>query len=298
MLGRDYFWATLAVWGSAWLIRVLRTFYNSSTSLSAEVSALPDATLLQVSIDAPARLAWGPGQHVFLRFLDLGLHAFSSHPFTVASLPPTNAAGTRTMHIVIRVHGGFTAALARSIAGRASVRLPVWVDGPYGGVPAGLNAYDTVLLLAGGSGARGLLSCGSGTDVAPGASLVAPLLADFAAQSGRTAQRVQVVFALRTKGLLHSPGRHRRLTCGAAEYGWLEDGVRAAQQAHGARLTAHVHITGVHDEHAAHASATNSEDDEKQSATGTVFAEGRPDLRALVRDECAGAVGRVAIVGA
>jgi hypothetical protein len=298
MLGRDYFWATLAVWGSAWLIRFLRTFYNSGTSLSAEVSALPGAALLQVSIAAPARLAWGPGQHVFLRFLDLGIHAFSSHPFTIASLPPANAAGTRTMHIVMRVHGGITAALARRIAGRASVRLPVWVDGPYGGVPAGLKAYDTVLLLAGGSGARGLLGYGQ-----------ALMLRQARHSWPRSSRISRPSRAVRRNAFRLSSSCARRvccirldvtarLTCGAAEYGWLEAGVRAAQQAHGARLTAHVHITGVHDEHAAHASAANSEDDEKQSATSTVFAEGRPDLRALVRDECAGAVGRVAIVGA
>jgi hypothetical protein len=32
-------------------------------------------------------MEWTPGQHVFVRFATLGMHALTSHPFTICSLP-------------------------------------------------------------------------------------------------------------------------------------------------------------------------------------------------------------------
>jgi hypothetical protein len=58
------------------------------------------------------------------------------------------------MEFVLRVHEGITARLARCAEGKVSFPIAVWVDGPYGGVPGGLDTYDHVLFLGGGSGRR------------------------------------------------------------------------------------------------------------------------------------------------
>ena len=148
---RDYFWGTAAAWGLARLIQTARTFYHSRFGLPATIETLPD-NFLRVRIRAPRALAIAPGQHVFLRFLDAGLHAFSSHPFTVCGMGEDG----KTADVVLRVRGGTTKVLAARAAGRPSVATRVMVDGPYGGVPVALRTYDRVLLMAGGSGERDL----------------------------------------------------------------------------------------------------------------------------------------------
>lgn len=151
---RHYFWATLALYASAYLLRLGRTLAASGRSRTAHISALPSAPgapLVRVRIPVPAHVSWAPGQHVFVRFWGLGLpHALSSHPWTVASLPAEGKA--RAMELVLRARGGITAHLAHLVRGKVGVNVAVWVDGPYGGVPGGLSAYDEVVLLAGGSG--------------------------------------------------------------------------------------------------------------------------------------------------
>jgi NAD(P)H-flavin reductase len=109
---------------------------------------------VHVRIPVPSRVAWKPGQHAFLRFWGLGVpHAFSSHPWTIASVCTNAVDGERIMEFVLRVREGITLRLARMATGKASAPLMVWVDGPYGGVPGGLDVYDDVLFLGGGSGA-------------------------------------------------------------------------------------------------------------------------------------------------
>jgi hypothetical protein len=183
----------------------LRTIYNSGLALTAHLSTSGSDNLLVLTVPVPARFKWQPGQHVFLRFLGLGFpHAWSSHPWTIASAPnsPENSNGERTLDVVMRVHGGITRVLAKRAAGKPSVPLTVWVDGPYGGVPGGLTHYDEVLLLAGGTGERHTHSRGGYAQLtnAIGASFVVPLLAHLASSSKNSTQRVQFVISLRRKG--------------------------------------------------------------------------------------------------
>ena len=106
-----------------------------------------------VKITIPTKLVWRPGQHFFLRFLDLGIHAASSHPFTIANLPEGEKGSEgRVMEVYARIHGGITARLAKVAQTGSLKRSRVLLDGPYGGFEGKLEAYDRVLLLAGGSG--------------------------------------------------------------------------------------------------------------------------------------------------
>lgn len=146
---RDYFWATLAIYGLAWLSRVVRTLYTTGFGLPATIEFVgPD--LIKLSVRVSSRFKWSPGQHVFVRILGLGAHALTSHPFTVSSLHTRGA--ENTAELVMRVHRGLTGALAQRVAGKAAWTSRVVVDGPYGGLHVPLKAYERVYLLAGGSG--------------------------------------------------------------------------------------------------------------------------------------------------
>ncbi|KAK7449781.1 hypothetical protein VKT23_013257 [Stygiomarasmius scandens] len=102
-----YFWATFAIYFLAFFTRILRIFYNSLFGLAGSVESLPDG-MIKLAIQTPSRVRWAPGQHVFVRFLSLGIHNFSSHPFTIVSIP--GEAGR--MELIFAVKGGITKKLA------------------------------------------------------------------------------------------------------------------------------------------------------------------------------------------
>ncbi|KAJ6627669.1 FAD-binding domain-containing protein [Mycena sp. CBHHK59/15] len=194
----DYFWATLAIYALAWLARVLRTLYTTGLGLPASVTSAGDG-LIKISIRAPAgRFKWAPGQHIFVRVLGLGVHALSSHPFTISSVRAAGAA-ENTVELVLRVHGGITLALASRVEGKAGWATRVVVDGPYGGLHVPLQAYERVYFLAGGSGATFTL----------------PIFTDLAAlfNAGATAcQHIEYVVAVRDN----------------ESYSWMEPALTAA----------------------------------------------------------------------
>ncbi|KAF5379489.1 hypothetical protein D9615_006545 [Tricholomella constricta] len=141
----DYFWATGGVYGITWLARFGLTLFRNGLGHTASFTLLPDRT---VRILIPTKtLRWAPGQHYFVRFLDLGAHAGTSHPFTVASLPDSGA-----LEFHVRVREGITARMAAAAAAGGKTSA-VSLDGPYGGVHGSFEVYDRVVLLAGGSGA-------------------------------------------------------------------------------------------------------------------------------------------------
>ncbi|KAJ7598883.1 ferric reductase NAD binding domain-containing protein [Mycena floridula] len=145
----DYFWGTAALYALTWIIRVGRTHLNSGLGLAAEVQSLPDQ-MVKVTVQVPNRLKWTPGQHVFVRFL-VGMHTFSSHPFTIVS-------NDGNLELVFRVHGGVTKTLAERASGKPAMQTRVLIDGPYGGLPLPLKNFDHICLFAGGSGATFTLS--------------------------------------------------------------------------------------------------------------------------------------------
>lgn len=140
---RDYFWATAALYGVSWVTRHIGvTLSRNGLNLKANFEILPDR-MLKVTI--PTDLDWYPGQHFIIRFLGLGIHALSSHPFTIASRPSSGS-----MDVYIRVHNGMTKRLLSYGARNKTSR--VLVDGPYGGLSQSLRDFEHVLLLSGGSG--------------------------------------------------------------------------------------------------------------------------------------------------
>ncbi|KAL0567325.1 hypothetical protein V5O48_014667, partial [Marasmius crinis-equi] len=145
---KDYFAVTWTIFFISWFTRVFRGFYNAGLGLPATVELLPGGNLVKMTVETPSRLKWRPGQHVFVRVLNAGVHALSNHPFTISSLPED-----RFMELVFNVRGGVTGKLARMAEGKRSSKLRVIIDGPYGGLPCSLKDFDHVYFLSGGTGA-------------------------------------------------------------------------------------------------------------------------------------------------
>jgi ferredoxin-NADP reductase len=104
---------------------------------------------------------WNVGQHFFVRFLSLGIHAISIHPFTACSLPGARSHtddSTSELVLYIRPQAGFTARLARYAEMHPNGSMRVLLDGPYGGVHMQkISNCQRQLVVAGGSGAGWLL---------------------------------------------------------------------------------------------------------------------------------------------
>ncbi|BEJ12085.1 hypothetical protein CspHIS471_0205450 [Cutaneotrichosporon sp. HIS471] len=152
---------------------------------------LKDATLVPVDstltmIHIPdCDSGWLPTQHVFLRVLR-GAGIFEAHPFTITNAPPGALSGnprgivlyakvagdwTRRLHSMAGEHGleegdeyELREALMQSNEGKRGHgadhpgrRVTVMLDGPYGGLKLDLSAYESALVVAGGSGVTFLL---------------------------------------------------------------------------------------------------------------------------------------------
>ncbi|KAF7906696.1 hypothetical protein EAF00_000975 [Botryotinia globosa] len=151
----DYFVATAAVYVPCWTYPWLRTLFEYGTHQKAEIF-IEENGFTRITI--PANFKWQPGQHCFLRFRSFGIHALSSHPFTICSLPSTSLDKPSEITFYIRHQGGFTARLYNHAIKRPGIQVPVLVDGPYGGIDnQRLIGSDRLVVVAGGSGAGWML---------------------------------------------------------------------------------------------------------------------------------------------
>ncbi|KAJ7764700.1 hypothetical protein B0H16DRAFT_1310358 [Mycena metata] len=260
----DYFWATLAIYGTSWGYRVVRA---TLTPGRATVTVLEDRTL-RVRIAVPKRFSWSAaapqpfkytaGQHIFVRFFFGPLHWATSHPFTIASTPapPT---------LVLRARGGITKALERAagVQTKGEMAVRVFIDGPYGhaGLASDLRRFDRVLFLAGGSGA----------------SFTIPLLIDLVRnQASRPpGAKTQFVVAVREGGA----------------FSWLEQELEPLSVKEGTDVVRQTHVTRQQVEEIDPEKGDRASDDGGDLGS---LDNGRPDLHALV--EAFGAdIGRVAV---
>ena len=113
--------------------------------------------MTKLEVLVPADYTWQPGQHCFLRFPSIA--PLDNHPFTIASIPHHSGGDSardldqNILSFLIRKHSGFTRRLLHYVESHADIVPGAIVDGPYGGLPRALeNAYDSVILVAGGGG--------------------------------------------------------------------------------------------------------------------------------------------------
>lgn len=250
-----------------------------------------------IRVALPVRFKWLPGQHVFVRFRAFGLHNLTSHPFTICSLPSSESESEAVLYI--RPRAGLTARLCSHVAKNTSTAIPVFLDGPYGGVePGKFLDSDRLLVVAGGSGAGWML----------------PLIELFArhathVRDARVAEEGTLVVR-RTASL-----RVLLATRDVLTRVWFEEAVGQIQAKYAplqasALMDVEIHLTtggnahlrpevtknvpkSIVDQDSGSATVrsgketTNTNDDVSQPSTLIQGFRGRPDLRAVIRDEAA-----------
>lgn len=135
----------------------MKTYFDHGIRRRANITPVSD-DCLRVDVPVGPFTLWRPGQHMFLRFVTLGFHAFTAHPFTICSLPDADkliGEPRSVMTFYVKPRGGFTGRLAAAAAANGgSVSVPVLLEGSYGGVQGRpLTEYDRALVVACGSGA-------------------------------------------------------------------------------------------------------------------------------------------------
>lgn len=181
----DYFIATAVLYSFSWLYAQCRTYFEHGIRHKARLVAESNETL-KVTIDT--RMEWGPGQHIFLRFLT-GMHGFTAHPFTICSVPQRD--GKNQLVFYIKQHGGVTGRLMSMARKNPDVQIPVLMDGPYGGISAGkMEGFDKSVVIGGGAGAG--LTLSTVEDFVRSSSYLAEVDAD---------RELQVIVATRDPGM-------------------------------------------------------------------------------------------------
>ncbi|THC99233.1 hypothetical protein EYZ11_001321 [Aspergillus tanneri] len=156
----DYFIATGALYLFSLAVAGIRTTLIHGRH-RAQIDRLP-CGLLRITIPTVV-VSWTPGQHIFLRFCtpQLGLHCLTAHPFTISSLThdPVVTGTPAQMIFYLKPQTGITARLDRLAQQSPGFHTTVLLEGPYGGIPDTTgSSFDTVLVIAGGSGGGFALS--------------------------------------------------------------------------------------------------------------------------------------------
>lgn len=149
----DYFIAAAVLYVSSWLYSQCRIYFEHGLGHTARLTLETD-DMLRIAIDTNAE--WGPGQHVYLRFLSLGFHAFTSHPFTICSLPGSVEKSSKRNQMVfyVKARGGMTGRLASFARSHPGSSVRVLLDGPYGGMQSRwFGGFDHAVIIGGGAGA-------------------------------------------------------------------------------------------------------------------------------------------------
>lgn len=156
----DYFIAAGSLYLASLLFAVGRTYFAHGLR-TAHLELVSEHTL-RIAVPAAATaaaksssrtLTWRPGQHLYLRFLTGGVHALTAHPFTICSVSsPAGSSGDALFYV--RPRGGLTGRLAALARKQPDTAVPLFVEGPYGGVPHRWDeGFEATLIVAGGAGA-------------------------------------------------------------------------------------------------------------------------------------------------
>ncbi|KAK3363612.1 ferric reductase like transmembrane component-domain-containing protein [Lasiosphaeria hispida] len=130
--------------------------------LIGDEAAINIMTENAIKITVPTQMRWKPGQYVYLRMP--GISIFQNHPFTISSLcsedfPSEYGEEYRDCVLVFRPYGGFTRKVLEAAIDKGPFHTyRAFLDGPYGGMRRELAAFDTCILIAGGSGITSLMS--------------------------------------------------------------------------------------------------------------------------------------------
>ncbi|KAI0110300.1 ferric reductase like transmembrane component-domain-containing protein [Daldinia grandis] len=267
----DYFIATGVLYTLSFLYPQIRTYFEFGVSNRASFTMVSD---LALKVTIPIDTTWRPGQHMFLRFVHMGMHAFTAHPFTICSLPVVGeSAGQSKLTFYVQPRGGLTGRLAKAAALRPGFSVPVLLDGPYGGVQGRpLSTYDYSLIIA----------CGAGTGLSLPFVLESLLRSAWNQRTGnrKHGTKIQVVMATRDTQLAQ----------------WYEEAILLHLEENGVDMIPNgldisIYQTGRPESKSNSTAKTPESSDEKLNGSSPVVRRlpinifsGRPDITTVIRD--------------
>ncbi|KAF4124479.1 Ferric reductase NAD binding domain [Geosmithia morbida] len=166
LMSWSYLYATVAVWAVCCCARFFNLNWTKPWRPMAFMVGDEAAITLMaenaIKITIPTQMRWKPGQYVYLRMP--GISFLDNHPFTISSLcsddfPSEYGEQFRDCIIVFKPYGGFTRRVLETAVDKGPFHTyRAFLDGPYGGMRRDLAAFDTCVLIAGGSGITALMS--------------------------------------------------------------------------------------------------------------------------------------------
>ncbi|PKS09551.1 hypothetical protein jhhlp_004168 [Lomentospora prolificans] len=165
LMSWSYIYTSIAIWAFCYLLRFFNLNWVKPWRLAFMVGDEAAITLMSenaIKVTIPTQMRWKPGQYVYLRMP--GISLFENHPFTISSLcsddfPSEYGEDYRDCVLVFKPYGGFTRRVLETAIEKGPFHTyRAFLDGPYGGMRRDLAAFDTCILIAGGSGVTALMS--------------------------------------------------------------------------------------------------------------------------------------------
>lgn len=172
-----HLWGTTSPWSAIWvfvgvgiylflrLARTARYVFNNVRPARATLEAL-EGGATKVRVSSRQIKKWSPGSHVLLSIPRFGL--IQSHPATIMSTP---ASHDGDLVFILRAFKGFTRRILKAAAPSSSSVVLIakdnsaavqtfiaLIDGPYGASHSDFACFDTLVLIAGGTGVTFTLS--------------------------------------------------------------------------------------------------------------------------------------------
>lgn len=248
---------------------------------------------------------WHAGQHVYLWVPRLG--PLEAHPYTIACANELSdsPAGSHSVQLVVRAHGGFSKRILTRAARHPERTLAAFLSGPFG-VPPRWDTYETLVLVS----------------ASTGASFTVPMLEAAAASARRTCvRRIEVALIARTAGEIEFYVRramdagklardrgidvrlHVAVTASGSEG---EAGVPLVQLRRTNRASGDVEkadhapgpSAGLRGRRSNSISSVDSLGDSRDATSGVIVREyaARPDIEALIREPVEQAWGETAVI--
>lgn len=152
---RVYIYVPIALYLLDRIVRTGRYVLNNVPAARATFENLDDQATKVVITNCRLK-SWTPGSHVLLAIPRLCLA--QSHPATILSTPTSHEGD---LVFILRAHKGFTRTMleaAKEDSTTATRRHLALIDGAYGGCQSPFTCFDTILLVAGGTGVTFTLS--------------------------------------------------------------------------------------------------------------------------------------------
>ncbi|KIJ59307.1 hypothetical protein HYDPIDRAFT_100927, partial [Hydnomerulius pinastri MD-312] len=236
---------------------------------------------------------WSPGQTAYLIMPSVSTLPFEAHPFSISSIDstlfsseaneegtengehstkPRGAAYWKELVFLINIRGGFTKRLKQVAADKKTVK--VFIDGPYG-PSSDLGAYNTSVLIAGGSGITNILP-------------IFLSVIEAVRNGSSNCRRVVFIWAVRDTDHLH----------------WIEDALFRVHEVAPSSLNVSIRIFVTRGNVARSESDSMELSSQDQSLGGKdgilavtwlKIETGRPEVKAILKDEVNGASGRMSV---